>query len=132
MNALTLSTVVGLALARASGARIESGPDGLVLATAARRGLLRADAFTVGNVVVTTRPALDPQLLAHEARHATQWAWCVVLFLPLYAAAMAWSWALTGDRWSRNWFERDAGLAAGSYVESPTRWARRDRRGQPE
>ncbi len=132
MNALTLSTVVGLALARASGARIESGPDGLVLATGARGGLLRADAVTVGNVVVTTRTALDPQLLAHEARHATQWAWCVVLFLPLYAVAMAWSWVITGDRWSRNWFERDAGLVSGSYVESPTRWARRVERGQPE
>jgi hypothetical protein len=125
VNAVNLSTVLGLGLATIAGARLASGPDGLVLATSARRRLLRASAYTVGNVVITTRSTLDEQLLAHESRHATQWAWCLVLFLPLYGIAVLWSWALTGDHWSRNWFERRAGLADGHYVERALRWRRR-------
>jgi hypothetical protein len=125
VNAVNLSTLLGLGLAKVAGARLDNGPDGLVLATSARRRLLRASAYTVGNVVITTRPALDARLLAHESRHATQWAWCVVLFLPLYALAMLWSYAVTGDHFSRNWFERRAGLADGHYVERALRWRRR-------
>jgi hypothetical protein len=131
VNAVNLSTLLGLGLARAAGATLGPGPDGLVLATSARRRLLRASAYTVGNVVITTRPALDERLLAHESHHATQWAACVLLFLPLYALAVLWSYAVTGDHWSRNWFERRAGLADGHYVEAPTRWSRaRARRAQ--
>ena len=126
VNAVNASTLVGLGLATLSGATLASGPDGLVLATSAQRRLLRASAYTVGNVVITTRHELDPRLLAHESRHATQWAWCVVLFLPLYGLAVLWSWAITGDHWSRNWFERRAGLADGHYVERAVRWRRRD------
>ena len=64
-------------------------------------------------------------LLAHESTHSTQWACCVVLFLPLYLLAVAWSWLHAGDHWSRNVFERRAGLVDGNYVEHPTRAERR-------
>jgi hypothetical protein len=124
VNAANLSTVAGLGVAKALGASLEAGPDGLVLARGAGGSFPRAAAFTLGNVVVL-RTDPGPDLLRHEARHATQWAWCVVLFLPLYAAAVAWSWIRTGDHWSRNIFEQRAGLAEGGYRANPTR---RDRR----
>jgi len=124
VNAANLSTLLGLAAAKSLGARLERGPDGLVLARGARGTFPRAKAFTVGNVVVL-RTEPDEALLRHEARHATQWAWCVVLFLPLYLLAVGWSWAIAGDHWSRNVFERRAGLGDGGYVERPTRLQRR-------
>jgi hypothetical protein len=125
VNAVNLSTLLGLALATAFGARLGRGQDGLVLATGARGTFTRANAFTVGNVVILRVPDPSDDLLRHEAAHATQWACCVVLFLPLYLLAVAWSWLRTGDHWSRNVFERRAGLSAGGYVEQPTRRARR-------
>jgi len=121
VNALNLSTVLGLALAKASGASLDRGPDGLVLATSTRRRLLKAGAFTVGNVVISPQDELDGALLRHEARHATQWAWCVLLFLPLYWLAAGWSYLRCGDHWSRNVFEQRAGLTDGGYVENPVR-----------
>jgi hypothetical protein len=68
-------------------------------------------------------------LLAHEARHATQFACCAgLVMLPLYFTAAGVSWVLTGDFGSRNIFERRAGLADGGYADRPlrpalTRWA---------
>jgi hypothetical protein len=121
MNAVNFSTLLGLALAWASGATLGRGPDGLVLATRPRRRLLRASAFTVGNVVLVTVDEPSTELLSHEARHATQWAWCVLLFLPLYWLAAGWSFLRCGDHWSRNVFEQRAGLADGGYVENPVR-----------
>lgn len=127
VNAVNLSTLAGLVVARSLSASLERGPDGLVLARGAGGTFPRARAFTVGNVVVLrTEPGDD--LLRHEARHATQWAWCMLLFLPLYLLAAAWSYARTGDHFSRNVFERRAGLAEGGYVERPLRRARRDQR----
>lgn len=129
VNAVNLSTLAGLLLATSEGARLEKGPDGLVLARGATGSFPRGRAYTVGNVVILRTPEPTPELLAHEARHATQWAWCVVLFLPLYLVAVAWSWAMTGDHFSRNWFERRAGLDDGGYVERPTRLRRRRQAG---
>lgn len=126
VNAVNLATVAGLGLAKAQHGRLERGPDGLVIARGTRGRFPVAAAYTVGNVIVVREGVqLTDDLLAHEASHATQWACCVVLFLPLYAGAMAWSWVRTGDHWSRNVFEQRAGLARGGYVENPTR-----RRGQ--
>ncbi len=126
MNAALGATLLGLAAAKAGSARLSSGPDHLVLASGYRPGFPRAVAFTVGNVVVTRldRDALlaRPALLAHEARHASQWAcWLGLPFLPAYAAAGGWSLLRTGDPWSRNAFERRAGLVAGGYREAPIR-----------
>jgi hypothetical protein len=85
-----------------------------------------AGGVTIGNVVIVPEHIpLTADLLAHEAAHATQWAVCVVAFLPLYWLACLWSWIRTGDYFSRNVFERRADLAKGGYVEQPTRLARR-------
>jgi hypothetical protein len=85
-----------------------------------------APAFTLGNVIMTRveRDALlgHEALLAHEARHATQFAWCAgLVMLPLYFTAAGVSWVLTGDFGSRNIFERRAGLADGGYTDRPLR-----------
>jgi hypothetical protein len=126
-NLLNLSTPLGLAIARVGGARRRPGPYGLVLAEGYRFGFPVANAFTVGDVVVTAR-TFDvllpswPQLLVHEERHSRQYALFLGLpYLPLYALAMGWSVVRTGDRASANVFERGAGLQAGGYVEQPVR-----------
>lgn len=124
-NALNLSTAAGLLLAAVSRTPVEGGPDGLLLGTGYRPPLPLAGAFTVGNVIFyrADRAFIDsrPELLGHEAGHATQYAWCLGLpFLPLYAACAAYSWWRTGDPGSRNFFERNAGLAAGGYRGLPT------------
>ncbi|MFQ4148418.1 hypothetical protein AAGW05_06935 [Arthrobacter sp. LAPM80] len=124
-NAVNLSTAAGLLLAGLTRTRVEKGPQGLVFGTNYKPRLPLAGAFTVGNVVFyrAGRAFIDsrPDLLEHEARHATQYAWCLGLpFLPLYAACAAYSWWRTGDPGSRNFFERNAGLALGGYRELPT------------
>jgi hypothetical protein len=68
--------------------------------------------------------ARRPQLLRHEARHATQYAWCVgPVMLPLYAVAALWSLLRCGDAASYNVFERLAGLADGGYPDRRRRVA---------
>ncbi|HRO30255.1 hypothetical protein [Citricoccus sp.] len=126
-NAINLTTPLGLVLALGSGCSVRRGPLGLVLATGYRWPFPDGGAFTVGNVVLfRARTVITPQLLAHESRHATQYAWCAGLpFLVLYAAAVGWSLLRTGDTASRNVFERRAGLEAGGYRERPVRWPRR-------
>lgn len=126
-NLLNLSTPLGLLVARVGRARRRPGPYGLVLAEGYRFGFPVASAFTLGDVVITAHSVdrlLDavPGLLVHEERHARQYARCLGLpYLPLYLLAMGWSVLRTGDRASANVFERDAGLAAGGYVERPVR-----------
>ena len=85
-----------------------------------------APAFCVGNVILARSDlatlATMPPLVAHEARHATQYACCAGLpMLPLYFLAAAVSWGLTGDFGARNVFERRAGLADGGYTDRPLR-----------
>jgi len=83
-----------------------------------------APAFTLGNVILTRHDVLgrDTVLLRHEARHATQYAWCGgLLMLPLYFAAAGASWLLSGDVGAWNIFERCAGLADGGYAGRPLR-----------
>ncbi len=64
----------------------------------------------------------EEALLAHEARHATQFAWCAgLVMLPLYFTAAGVSWMLTGDFGSRNIFELRAGLTDGGYADRPLR-----------
>ncbi len=119
-NWVNLSTPLGLLVAAAGRASVAPGPRDLRLAGGYRLPFPVARAFTVGSVVVTGRPVSwltdHPRLLTHEERHATQWACCGGLpFLPLYVAAMAWSWARTRDRARANVFEIRAGLADGGY-----------------
>jgi hypothetical protein len=124
VNAVNLTTLTGLAVAKAGRARLSKGPDGLVYGTGYRFGFPLGGAFTVGNVVVSRRPVerlmSDTGLLAHEARHSTQYAVLGPFFWPLYVLGVIWSYVRTGDHWSRNPFERLAVLTDGHYVEATT------------
>jgi hypothetical protein len=124
VNVMNTSTPLGLLVAALGGAKVTRGPDGLLLARGYRRRLPAVPAFTVGNVVLLriddAALARRPGLLAHEARHATQYAWCVgPALLPVYVLAALWSWLRSGDRATRNVFERRAGLADGGYRRDP-------------
>ncbi|WP_125611588.1 hypothetical protein [Specibacter cremeus] len=119
-NWANLSTPAGLLLAAVSRTRTGKGPGGLILATGYGLPLPKAAAFTVGNVVLcrVDRDTLKshPRLLAHEARHSTQYACCLGLpFFPLYAACALYSQWRTGNPGTANVFERLAGLADGGY-----------------
>lgn len=135
VNAINLSTMLGLVLGLAGRARLAWGPEGLVLGYGYRIPLPPAPAFTLGNVVLFrgTTEILErrPSLLAHESRHATQYAYCLgPVMLALYALAAVWSWMRTGDASSRNIFERSAGLVDGGYRERPLRPLFRRRGGE--
>ena len=122
VNLVNLSTPLGLLAAVLGGARIHRGPDGLLVARGYRLRVPPAPAFTVGNVVLLRltdeQLARRPQLLVHEARHATQYALCIgPVMLPLYFVAAGWSWLRCRDFAWHNVFERRAGLADGGYVE---------------
>jgi hypothetical protein len=124
VNAVTLATPLGLALARFGRATLVRGPDGLLLALEyrARVPAPRAPAVTVGDVVLlrmrSEEVAARPGLLVHEGRHAVQWAcWLGPIgFLPAYLVASAWSWVRCRDFALRNAFEVRAGLLDGGYV----------------
>jgi hypothetical protein len=132
-NLVNGSTAAGVLIAAAGRARLASGRDGLLIAVGYRLPVPAAPAFCVGNVIICRMDAdalgRVPALLAHEARHATQFACCAGLpMLPLYFAAAAVSWLLAGDFGAWNVFERRAGLADGGYAERPLRPALRQRR----
>ena len=125
VNLLNGSTLAGLGVSRAGRARLARLTDeGLLVGTGYRLPVPTAPAFTLGNVILTRRDVLgyDTVLLRHEARHATQYAWCGgLLMLPLYFAAAGVSWLLSGDFGAWNVFERGAGLADGGYTARPLR-----------
>ena len=132
LTAVNGTTLVGLAVAVAGGARLRLARDGVLVGEGYRGWLPRQRCFTVGGVVVTRRSAdwlLDAhrtELWGHETRHVTQYALLGPLFWPAYWLACGWSYALTGSYGSRNVFERHAGLAAGGYRPRPVRpWAAR-------
>ena len=128
INLVNGSTLAGLGVAALGRARLARGADGLFLGTGYRLPVPPAPAFCLGNVIVTRLDGLDPDsaMFRHEARHATQYAWCGgVVMVPLYLAAAGVSWVLTGDFGARNVFERRAGLADGGYADLPLRPALR-------
>ena len=136
INLVNGSTLAGLGVAALGGARVARGADRLLVGTGYRLPVPPAPAFCLGNVIVTRLDGLTPgsALFRHEARHASQYAWCGgVVMVPLYLAAAGASWALTGDFGARNVFERQAGLADGGYTDTPLRPALRRalRRAQP-
>jgi hypothetical protein len=125
VNLVNGSTLAGLAVARIGSAVLARCPDGLLAGTGYRLPVPAAPAFTVGNVIITRRPSLDPgsALFRHEARHSTQYACCGgVLMLPLYFTAAGASWLLSGDFGAWNPFERLAGLTDGGYTARPIRY----------
>ncbi|MFJ5955822.1 hypothetical protein ACIQC5_07640 [Paenarthrobacter sp. NPDC092416] len=122
-NVLNLSTPIGLLVAAASHSKVSHGPRGLLVAAGYSWKLPHAGAFTVGNVVLYRAPeglaGRDPVLLGHEERHSTQYSYCLGLpFLVLYGASAGWSMLRTGNPASGNFFERQAGLAAGGYIDT--------------
>ncbi len=124
VNLANGSTLAGLGVAALGGAETTRSVDGLFTGTGYRIPVPVAPAFCLGNVIMTRGEAIDvgSRLFRHEARHATQYAWCGgVLMIPLYLAAAGVSWALTGDFGARNVFERMAGLADGGYPDKPLR-----------
>ena len=128
VNLVNGSTLAGVAVAARGGARIARSVDGLFTGTGYRLPVPPAPTFCLGNVIVTREHSVDPgsSLFRHEARHATQFAWCGgVVMIPLYLAAAGMSWVLTGDFGARNVFERRAGLADGGYTDKPLRPALR-------
>lgn len=120
-NVVNLSTPLGLACAALGRGRFRI-VDGLVVADRVRLPLVTASAMTIGSVVLVPGAALEeasgriPGLLAHEEEHTYQYAYCLgIPFLPLYVAAVGWSWLRSGDRATANHFEKQAGLALGGY-----------------
>jgi|SRR5690606_16782191 len=127
LNAVNLTTPLGLVVGTIGRAHFISGPDGLTVGSGYRLPFPVASAFTVGNAVIATgdrRLAPGDRLLRHEARHATQYAVFGLLFLPLYGAAALWSRARSGNWASANAFEIWAGLGDGGYPEATPRAAR--------
>ena len=125
-NAVNGSTTAGVLVALAGRAGLRRAGDGLLVAAGYRLPVPVAPAFCLGNVLVTRWPDQDfrrnRRLFGHEARHATQYAWCGGLaMLPLYGVAALASWTLTGDFGARNGFEQRAGLADGGYTPKPLR-----------
>ncbi|MFV0405610.1 MAG: hypothetical protein ACK5LN_02100 [Propioniciclava sp.] len=123
-NWLNLTTPVGIALALAGRARLRAGPERLVLADHYRLPFPVAGAFTVGNVILSAESVQDlddqhPGTLAHEGRHAWQYAVGGVWFFPAYTVAAAWSMLRTGSPALANPFERHAGLHSGGYLGQP-------------
>jgi hypothetical protein len=126
VNLVNGSTLAGLAASRAGGARLTRYPEGLLVACGYRLPVPSAPAFTLGNVIITRRDTLDCEsgLFRHEARHATQYAWCGgLLLLPLYFTAAGVSWLVCDSSGAWNVFERAAGLADGGYADRPVRAA---------
>jgi len=132
VNLANGSTLAGLGVAALGRARVSRGPDGLLTGTGYRLPVPPAPAFCLGNVILTRQEEIPATsvLFRHEARHATQYAWCGgVAMVPLYLVAAGASWVLTGDFGSRNVFERLAGLADGGYTDKPLRqWLKPDTR----
>ena len=126
VNLVNGSTLAGILVAAAGRARLARAADGLLIAERYKLPLPPAPAFCLGNVILTRgdRDAFvrAEALAAHEARHATQFAWCAgLVMLPLYFGAAGASWLLTGDFGACNVFERRAGLADGGYADRPLR-----------
>ena len=126
VNVLNGSTLAGILVATAGGARLRPAGEGLLAGSGYRLPVPAASAFCLGNVLVTRLGHAEftgnARLFRHEARHATQYACCGGLaMLPLYGIAAAASWVLTGDSGARNVFEQRAGLADGGYTEKDLR-----------
>lgn len=126
-NIVNLTTPAGLLVALAGGARVRRGPRGLFIGEGYQLKFPVASAFTIGSVITTTRTwdellRQNPRLFEHEERHTWQYLACVGLpFYLAYGVCLAWSMLRTGDRAARNFFERQAGLAAGGYLDVPVR-----------
>jgi len=134
VTAVNGTTLAGLAVAKAGGARLRRAGDGRLVAEGYRLKVPKQTCFTMGSVIVTKRDAaylLDERhadLLAHETKHVFQYALLGPLFWPAYWLACGWSYARTGTYGLRNVFERHAGLESGGYLRSASAATARNRR----
>ncbi|MFN8184223.1 MAG: hypothetical protein U0R23_07355 [Candidatus Nanopelagicales bacterium] len=119
LNTVNLTSAAGFLLARAAGCEVVRRGR-FWEATGYHWAVPPAAAFTVGSVVISRR-RVPAAVWAHEESHVRQYAVLGPAFWPAYLLACGWSWVRTGDWWSRNPFERRAGLAAGGYRENPLR-----------
>ncbi len=124
-NVVNLSTPVGLLVAAIGGATIRRGPRGLYVGEGYQLKFPIASAFTIGSVITTSRTwdellRANPRLFEHEERHTWQYLYCSGMpFYVAYGVCLVWSMLRTGDWAARNFFERQADLAAGGYQDVP-------------
>ena len=126
-NLVNLTTPAGLLVAAVGGARIRRGPRGLFVGEGYQLRFPVASAFTIGSVITTSGTwdellRRNPRLFEHEERHTWQYLYCIgPPFYPAYGVCLVWSMLRTGDRAARNFFEREADLAAGGHEDLPVR-----------
>jgi hypothetical protein len=123
VNVIGLATPLGVLVGLLGRAQFRTGPDRLLIAHGYRPRIPPASAFTIGDVVITRRSyeqlLARPGLIAHETRHAYQWAsWLGLPFLLPYAACAGYSLLRTTNPALRNVFEIRAGLVDGGYVKA--------------
>lgn len=114
-NLLNGSTAAGRAWALARGGHCSPAKGLMTLCTGMNGGVPPGGhAFTIGNVVMTEDTGLRPGELAHETKHANQWAVLGLSFVPDYFTAMGISEGTNhGQFW--NVFEANAGFKGGGY-----------------
>jgi hypothetical protein len=133
VNFINLSTPAGCVLALIGGASLRRTDTEyrMIHASGYRLKYPIRMVFTIGNVVISPfdTAGLPGNLLAHERRHATQYAWCLGLLAVIpYALACTWSWMRTGRTDVKNIFETRAGFDPKNYeyrddpVKRPPQW----------
>ena len=118
LDPLTLLLSLGYAaLARASGARVAwDRTHGMVICTGSSPRLHGGGGTTVGCVYVTSASDVRTEICCHESRHRDQWAIAGPLFAVLYGAEIL----RTKTNFTRNVWERWAGLEDGGYLPAST------------
>jgi hypothetical protein len=116
-------TGIGMLYAGASGARVCWSLSADYYVAVNEDHIAGVRAMTMGDIVLTPGYNISREelktLVAHEARHRTQWAVCTVIGGP-FAFPVAYAiddFFFPGDR---NHFERQAGLESGGYSHSGT------------
>ncbi|MBX6311385.1 MAG: hypothetical protein IRY99_00450 [Isosphaeraceae bacterium] len=115
------TTALGLvagALTLASGGRVQRRCGALEFHGGFSRWLLehtivRAQAMTLGHVIIGRDEHCLDSCREHEQAHVRQVELWGPAFIPAYLAASAWAWARGEHFYLDNWFERDARRACG-------------------
>jgi hypothetical protein len=74
---------------------------------------VRAQAMTLGHVIIGRDPRCLDDCREHEQAHVRQVERWGPLFIPAYLASSAWQWSRGRHYYLDNWFERDARRACG-------------------
>lgn len=78
-----------------------------------RRKLVRAQAMTLGHVIIGRDPECLDGRRDHEQAHVRQVERWGITFIPAYLIASAWAWSRGRHYYLDNWFEVDARRACG-------------------